>query len=194
MHVQSGHIERDLETLRMSGELVVPVSRYKFALLLLISVVLSAVGAVMVITAFVTAAHPIDAATMKQFWWGLVDFVFFGVVGFPAMILLKSQRLMLSPTGFTVERRKHGAWRPQYGANWYEVDEFFKSYGNGPWWVGYRLTPQAQDARTRSAPQGTFQSGLEKMGNGGGYLPWYLSSSRRTCLKLMQQAHVEHAS
>lgn len=98
--------------LRSSGRVVIPQSLRHMALMFLIAVGFTAVGAFLIVPAAIAADPWWRMFMVTDTWLGIVSIVFFGVVGTVALVTQLRRRTMLTVTWAGIEEsRMHGGQR-----------------------------------------------------------------------------------
>ena len=196
MGVDTGRVRQMSEQLRSTGMLVIPESPMRLWGSLLGCVGFTAVGVWIILIANQSSSP------LLYMLAGIASIGFFGIICTLAIVrkLLSQSRLIVTPEGVRLERRKGQSFIVNESARWADIAEFFGQEvtpdgTRGQLVIGYTLTPLGQQMRRQDATTAQVSQQINEIADRGMgkeervYLPGTLKGSKEDLLALLQQAH-----
>ena len=197
MGVDTGRVRQMSEQLRSTGMLVIPESPMRLWGSLLGCVGFTALGVGIILIANQSSSP------LLYMLAGIACIGFFGIICTLAIVrkLLSQSRLIVTPEGVRLERRKGQSFIVNESARWADIAEFFgqevtpDSGTQAQLVIGYTLTPLGQQMRRQDATTAQLGQQINEVADRGMgkeervYLPATLEGSKEDLLVLLQQAH-----
>ena len=196
MGVNAGRVRQLSEQLRGTGMLVIPESPMRLWGSLLGCVGFTVVGVVLILTSNQSSSPLLHLLA------GIASIGFFGIICTLAIVrkLLSQSRLIVTPEGVRLERRKGQSFIVNESARWADIAEFFGQEvapggTRAQLVIGYILTPLGQQMRHQDSTTAQLSQQINEIADRGMgkeervYLPGTLKGSKEDLLALLQQAH-----
>ena len=194
--VDAGRVRQMSEQLRSTGMLVIPESPMRLWGSLLGCVGFTVVGVVVILIANQSSSP------LLYMLAGIASIGFFGIICTLAIVrkLLSQSRLIVTPEGVRLERRKGQSFIVNESARWADIAEFFGQEvapggTRAQLVIGYILTPLGQQMRHQDSTTAPLSQQINEIADRGMgkeervYLPGTLKGSKEDLLALLQQAH-----
>ena len=196
MGVDTGRVRQMSEQLRSTGMLVIPESPMRLWGSLLGCVGFTALGVGIILIANQSSSP------LLYMLAGIASIGFFGIICTLAIVrkLLSQSRLIVTPEGVRLERRKGQSFIVNESARWADIAEFFGQEvapggTRAQLVIGYILTPLGQQMRHQDSTTAQLSQQINEIADRGMgkeervYLPGTLKGSKEDLLALLQQAH-----
>ena len=196
MGVDAGRVRQVSEQLHSTGMLIIPESPLRLWGSLLGCVGFTVVGVVLILTSNQSSSPLLHLLA------GIASIGFFGIICTLAIVrkLLSQSRLIVTPEGVRLERRKGQSFIVNESARWADIAEFFGQEiapggTRAQLVIGYILTPLGQQMRHQDSTTAQLSQQINEIADRGMgkeervYLPGTLEGSKEDLLALLQQAH-----
>jgi len=201
MGIDADHVSQQSEQLRTTGMLVIPESPLRLWGSLLGCVAFTVVGVVIILIANQSSSP------LLYMLAGIASIGFFGIICTLAIVrkLLSQSRLIVTPEGVRLERRKGQSFIVNESARWADIAEFFGQEvtpdgTRGQLVIGYILTPLGQQMRSHDSAIPQLSQQVNEVADRGTlregrvYLPGTLQGGKEDLLALLQQAHQHYSA